>query len=1769
MKKLYFIFCLCLVSLMTNAQTMPYNYSTFFDTPATGSGVLETGTSSGLNTWYNGTVTGGANPTLLTSDLSYTDGKSINYIDNNAGKAVYINSPSSARNSIYYLTSTGYTTGTYYVSFLLNVATGTAPATATVLMNFNQAATGSSQYGRIYIKHNSSTGFVLTTNSYNGTASSPTAELSYGSTHLIILKFVMDATPSVQASLFTDPSLGGTEGTAITAPAYTSSALTVKGLVLQSIPSFNGKIAGLRLSSTWADAAKGKLVTPSVATGPSDATSSGFTAHWDVVAGASNGYDVNVYTNPGGVLAGSNPHIASNQSTNSLVISDLSSSTSYTYKVTAKSSVSGIINSDPSSASVPVSTTSSGLTKLSSPANLTSGSVTTTGFRAGWDAVSYASSYTVKVFTYPAGVQVGSNYSTTNNYCVVNLLTANTAYTFSVIANGDGSTYSDSDPAVSTNFSTNALTKLSTPTVNAPTAYSATGFTASWNTVANALSYNVSLYQNGFLVSNYPKNASGQSTSVYAITGLTAGLSYTYTVTAIGDNTSAYSDSDPSPASSAYTSGTPSVAAYDIRSTGFTAGWSITSSATNYVVRLYQGGDLITTTSAIALSGTGATASPSYVFTGLIQGLPYTYTVTTSDGFLSAESTSITTSTPTILETFSDWTFHGLSLALDTTKVINSGSNGNFKSSTQIVVFPSQSVGTAGTALGNARPSTGRLQLSASAAYFQLPQLQNAGSLTVKGYGSNTGNTFKVQSSTDGSTFTDITNSTTSLLNTPVMAYSVGLNFSTSKYYRIVSNQGSSDFFYDLQVNPYVSATKLTAPTVGTASNPTSYGFTANWTAVSSATGYLVKVYQGSNVANMYSVSGQSTNTLVIHDLNYSTTYTYKVIALGDVITNAASDASSLSSTVTTTAPISAINTNFNDGTWGSVLSTQALGSYPSSYVNGWDLIHAYIQGGTTTGPKGEIHTNTLRLDKTSNSGVLNLPVVASVAQFEIHASATAGRQYLIQSSTDGGTTWVAVGPGNRGTAGTYYNNTAADGQTGTEQIDIIPTGGLTNAKFRITNPSGGAFTFYEIITRTTTPELLSAPTIGTASSITPTGFTANWTPVDTNASGYKIFVYTASTLVSGFPVSVSGQSTSNLTITGLSSNTTYTYNVLSSGDGDQRYSDSYLAASASASFTTLPPVPAISSFTPTSAGSGTSVVITGTNFTGATAVSFGGTAASSYTVDSDTQITAVVGAGTSGSVGVTTPGGTATKSGFVWLEAGTTISTSTNATDLTLTEGSIVTVSNGAELTIDTDVAPHSITVAPGAKLTVGNGKSLAAGTLKLQSDETGTATFVDLSTSDTPPAITATVEQYLTQGRNWYVSCPITSASSGLLNTGTSVVSYNETTGLWDTETGLLSPLKGYISVSSSGTGSGIVSFNGVVNSGPKSINLTRSVSNTTKPGFNLVGNPYPSYLNANTAINNSANLDKTVWYRTKNGSGAYVFDAVNTTDGIGTNNNGSGAVSGMIPPMQSFWVRVSEGKTAATLTFTNAMRDHKTGNNRLKAPAAKNESTQQVLRLQVSNGTNSDEAIVLFNPYASNGYDIYDSQKVTNANAAIPEIFTLAGTEQLVINGMNSISSNPEIALGFTAGQTNAYSIKATEISNFDAGTQIILKDNQTNNEWNLTDGSAYNFSSDITTANTSRFSIIFKSASIATGTINENTASKSVLVYNNQNNQITVNCLTAITGQSTVSVYNAVGQKLDERTLTSTLTVLNKSFKAGVYLVNVTTNGKNMIQKVVIN
>jgi hypothetical protein len=93
------------------------------------------------------------------------------------------------------------------------------------------------------------------------------------------------------------------------------------------------------------------------------------------------------------------------------------------------------------------------------------------------------------------------------------------------------------------------------------------------------------------------------------------------------------------------------------------------------------------------------------------------------------------------------------------------------------------------------------------------------------------------------------------------------------------------------------------------------------------------------------------------------------------------------------------------------------------------------------------------------------------------------------------------------------------------------------------------------------------------------------------------------------------------------------------------RKSTAFYADDASITASAAPPT--VSGFSPASGSAGTAVVVSGTNLSAASGVTFNGLAAASYTVDSSTQITAVVPAGaTNGPIGVTTPGGSAASAG-------------------------------------------------------------------------------------------------------------------------------------------------------------------------------------------------------------------------------------------------------------------------------------------------------------------------------------------------------------------------------------------------------------------------------------------------------------------------------------------------------------------------------------------
>jgi outer membrane protein assembly factor BamB len=159
--------------------------------------------------------------------------------------------------------------------------------------------------------------------------------------------------------------------------------------------------------------------------------------------------------------------------------------------------------------------------------------------------------------------------------------------------------------------------------------------------------------------------------------------------------------------------------------------------------------------------------------------------------------------------------------------------------------------------------------------------------------------------------------------------------------------------------------------------------------------------------------------------------------------------------------------------------------------------------------------------------------------------------------------------------------------------------------------------------------------------------------------------------------------------------------------------------------FAAAPPqLPAVGSFAPASGPVGTAVTISGSNFTGATAVKFNGTAATSFTVVDDSHITTSVPTGaTTGAVSVTTPAGTGSSSG-VFTVTVPDFSINASPTSRSVVAGSsttytvTVTPSGGFTATVALSVSgvPAGTTASfSGSTLTIGTGRNAKVGTSTL----------------------------------------------------------------------------------------------------------------------------------------------------------------------------------------------------------------------------------------------------------------------------------------------------------------------------------------------------------------------------------------------------------------------------------------------------------------------
>jgi len=474
--------------------------------------------------------------------------------------------------------------------------------------------------------------------------------------------------------------------------------------------------------------------------------------------------------------------------------------------------------------------------------------------------------------------------------------------------------------------------------------------------------------------------------------------------------------------------------------------------------------------------------------------------------------------------------------------------------------------------------------------------------------------------------------------------------------------------------------------------------------------------------------------------------------------------------------------------------------------------------------------------------------------------------------------------------------------------------------------------------------------------------------------------------------------------------------------------------------------------------------------------------------------------------------------------------------------------VANGTTQIINQDVSLLGVTVQPTGKLTLAEGNSLTAGTIAIQSDENGTGTFINNGTLNNT---NASVQQYLPNARNWYISSPMTGA---VAPAGYTYYQRDEVGSSWTTQPFVAGNTfvtgKGYIVMPDAVAST--IEFNGTLNSENINVTLTKSGS-----GFNLIGNPYTSHLTWTSDFvddeTNVALIEPTIWVRTNAGT---ANSGVNAAWSFLTYNGHSGEAvpstslltGGIIPPMQAFWVKA---KKDGSLLLDNKLTLSHQISNSLKAPAVKNADRQRI-RLEVSNGTATDETLIYFDAVASDTYDAYDSPKMFNNSASVPEIYTLVGNEKLVINGMKEVKTDTEIPIGFIAGENRTYTITATELKNFDSNLHISLIDKQENTATELIEGVSYSFTSEVTASKTDRFSLVFRAPD--TTTEFNNTMKQSIYTYLNSANQITI----VAPENLKYAIYNSIGQKINEGVTTSNYSTVKCKLQKGMYVVKIINN-----------
>ena len=431
-----------------------------------------------------------------------------------------------------------------------------------------------------------------------------------------------------------------------------------------------------------------------------------------------------------------------------------------------------------------------------------------------------------------------------------------------------------------------------------------------------------------------------------------------------------------------------------------------------------------------------------------------------------------------------------------------------------------------------------------------------------------------------------------------------------------------------------------------------------------------------------------------------------------------------------------------------------------------------------------------------------------------------------------------------------------------------------------------------------------------------------------------------------------------------------------------------------------------------------------------------------------------------------------------------------------------------------------------------------------------------------------TATVTGAATYSRNlthtagntngWYlVASPLVGATfddtwvnANSLATGSGtnrgLATYTESANTWDYfltgESGTFTPGTGY-SVKRSATGD--VSFTGTINTADTDVTLVR-----TDNGFNLVANPYTSYINSETLLDNN-----TVVSNNKN---IYVWN-----NGTTSYDTKISTAAFQVAPGQAFFVRSNEG--GGTLTFAESNQSDNSGTDTFQRTAA----TIPEIELSVADESTHRYIKLYFNDAATKGFDNgYDGDLfggVANSFEIYSHLLEDNQGEKYQIQSLpNSDLASMVIPVGLKAasGKELAFSVKKL---NLPTDIKVYLEDRVTNTFTLLDEtNSVYNITLSSAIDGIGRFYLHTSNSVLSTSDVNLN----SVSIFKINNSNLRVAGLSQ--GKASISLYNILGKQM----MMTTFDAINSNdislpkLAAGIYIVQLTTEAGKLNKKIIL-